>query len=64
MFKLKLADNINMVIKKLIETTHASLKLFRIGELNPLMIETLTPVSEKAGCCDSRVAFRKSGYFI
>jgi hypothetical protein len=31
MFKLKFADNINMVIKKLIETTLGSLKLFRRG---------------------------------
>jgi len=56
--------NINMGIKKLIETTLNSLKLLRIGELTALALSTLTPVSEKAGCCVSRVVFRKSGYFI
>jgi hypothetical protein len=49
MFKLKLANNINMVIKKLIATTLSSLKLFRIGELTPLMIGTLTPVRKITG---------------
>jgi hypothetical protein len=34
-----------MVIKKLIETTPKSLKLFGIGELTPYDESTLTPVS-------------------
>jgi hypothetical protein len=41
-----------MVIKNPIETTPNSLKLLRIGELTPLAISTLTPVSlrpEKEG---------------
>jgi len=34
-----------MVIKKLIETTPNSLKALRIGELTPLSLSSLTPVS-------------------
>jgi hypothetical protein len=56
--------NINMGIKKLIETTLNSLKLLRIGELTALALSTLTPVSKEAGFCASRVVFRKSEYFI
>jgi hypothetical protein len=53
-----------MVIIKLIETTANSLKLLRIGELTPIVVSTLTPVSKEAGSCASREVFRKSGYFI
>jgi hypothetical protein len=34
-----------MAIKKLIETTPNSLNLLEVGELTPLPISTLTPVS-------------------
>jgi len=34
-----------MVIKKLIETTPKSLNLFKVGELTPPRLSTLTPVS-------------------
>jgi len=35
-----------MVIKKLIETTPKSLNLLGVGELTPLKLSALTPVSE------------------
>jgi hypothetical protein len=35
-----------MVISKLIDSTSNSLKVLGIGELTPLSISTLTPVSE------------------
>jgi hypothetical protein len=35
----------NMVIKKLVETTPNSLNLLEVGELTPLRLSALTPVS-------------------
>ena len=40
---------INMVIKKLVETTLNSLNLLGVGELTPFELSTLMPVSGSEG---------------
>lgn len=54
--------NKNMVIKRLIETTLNSLRLLRIGELTPIVLSALTPVSKKTDSSSPGVLFRMSGY--
>ena len=60
-FQVHLTSFIIMGIEKLIVSHCNSLNLLGVGELTLLRLSSLTPVSEKAGFCASRVLFRKLG---